>query len=98
LLGLLLFIIAVAAWYSVVGQGISCGAVLGLSGRDQDLVQYRFGARSALLIALPCEALAVGILSWAFEADAGWKAWVKLAVCVAFALAADLTTWTLIRP
>jgi hypothetical protein len=96
-LSILLLMIAAGAFFGYVSQGIAYSAVLGLPGREQDLQRFAVRGLPALAIALLCEALAVGILSWLFVA-VDQKVWTRLFVCVAFAGVADLLTFEFVRP
>jgi hypothetical protein len=95
--GVMLGVISGLAWFSYVSYGVAYGDLVGIPGREHELIVLSRNALTALRIALGCEVLAVGLVSWLLMA-LDQKAWIRLSISVAFAGVADLLTLGFIRP
>jgi hypothetical protein len=79
-----------------VGNGIAYGSLVGLRGRERDLVELGNRAGRGLALAAICEAAAIGICSWALM-PLHIPNWARVGVAMFLAAIADLFTFALIR-
>jgi len=91
-----LFVAAALAWLSYVGQGIAYGDLVGVSGREKDIIAIGNGAMRALWTAASCEALAVGLITWVVS-DPDSSVWLRLIISFGVASFADVCTYALVR-
>ena len=93
---MLLLVVAVGAWFSFIAQGFAYGDLLGVAGREGDVAQLAYHAKTALGIALISEGLAVGIAFRLLLAPVEPK-WARLLACIILALVADFATFAIVR-
>jgi hypothetical protein len=91
----LLLAVAAYSWWSYIAQGISYGAIVGLPGREHDLVLFGSRAMKALRIAVSSEALAIATISWGFTARK--PVWARLCIAAGLAIAANICTFAAVR-
>ena len=93
--GGLLFLVAAYSWLSYIAQGVSYGAIVGLPGREHDLVVFGSRAMRALKIAVGSEALAIATISWGFTARK--PVWARLCIAAGLAIVANICTFAAVR-
>jgi hypothetical protein len=91
----LLLISAALAWVSYVGAGIACGDLFGVKGREADIAELRRSVLRSFWIAVSCESLAVGLITWVVgDPDSSLRR--RLVISSGVALFVDICTYALV--
>jgi hypothetical protein len=92
----LLMLASVIGWFSYMGNGIAYRALVGLAGREHDLAELSGRAERALAFGATCEAVAIGIGSWALIPIRNPR-WARICFAVVLAATADIFTFAVVR-